>query len=47
MDAVLHHDDGTDDRIQLRHTMNDEQIAWFRAGSALNVVRKKVAESRR
>jgi aconitate hydratase len=27
------------------HTFSDEQVEWFRAGSALNVVRRKVAES--
>ena len=26
------------------HTFSDEQVEWFKAGSALNVVRKKVAE---
>ena len=24
------------EQIQLRHTLNAEQIAWFKAGSALN-----------
>ena len=28
------------------HTFSDEQIEWFRAGSALNVVRRKVAAGR-
>ncbi len=37
--ATLHHDDGTADRIVLRHTLNAEQIGWFRAGSALNVIK--------
>lgn len=27
------------------HTFSDEQVEWFRAGSALNVVRRKVAEA--
>jgi aconitate hydratase len=39
--AVLHHDDGTEDRIQLRHTLNAEQVAWFAAGSALNVLKNE------
>ncbi len=39
--AILHHDDGSVDRIDLQHTMNQEQIAWFRAGSALNLLRRK------
>jgi aconitate hydratase len=36
---VLHHADGTRDELRARHTLNDEQIRWFRAGSALNVLR--------
>ncbi len=39
--AILHHDDGTVDRIDLQHTLNQEQIAWFRAGSALNLLRRR------
>ncbi|ESO84744.1 hypothetical protein LOTGIDRAFT_196362 [Lottia gigantea] len=30
------HQDGSVDKIELKHTMNDGQISWFRAGSALN-----------
>jgi len=37
--AVLHHADGSTERVALRHTLNAEQIAWFRAGSALNLLR--------
>jgi aconitate hydratase len=37
--AALHHTDGSEERLQLRHTMNPEQIGWFRAGSALNVLK--------
>ncbi len=39
--AVIHHTNGSEDRIQLAHTLNEEQIDWFRAGSALNVLRTK------
>jgi len=39
--AVINHADGREDRIQLNHTLNDEQIEWFKAGSALNVLRGK------
>ncbi len=39
--ASLHHDGGSDETIQLRHSLNEEQIEWFRAGSALNVSRKQ------
>ena len=38
--VVVHHADGTDRRRSTTtHTMSDEHIAWFRAGSALNVLR--------
>lgn len=33
---VATHKDGTVSRIDLDHTYNESQIAWFRAGSALN-----------
>ena len=39
--AMLHHDDGSTEKIVLRHTLNAEQIAWFWAGSALNRLREK------
>jgi aconitate hydratase len=38
--------DGTTVDFEGKHTFSDEQVEWFRAGSALNVVRKKVAEGR-
>jgi aconitate hydratase len=34
--CVLSHDDGEEERINLRHTMNAGQIDWFKAGSAMN-----------
>jgi aconitate hydratase len=37
--VVVHHADGTTEDITTKHTMSDEHIAWFRAGSALNVLR--------
>ncbi|MGC8762163.1 MAG: aconitate hydratase [Acidobacteriota bacterium] len=40
VEAVLHHADGTAERILLKHTLNEEQIGWFRAGSALNTLGK-------
>ena len=39
--AVIHHADGTDEEISLNQSLNDEQVEWFKAGSALNVLRKK------
>ena len=33
------HNDGTKDVIQANHTYNDAQIEWFKAGSALNLIK--------
>ena len=38
--VVLHHADGTEERISARHSYTPQQIAWFRAGSALNTLAK-------
>jgi aconitate hydratase len=38
--VVLHHAGGKRDEIRAKHTFNAEQIGWFKAGSALNVLRK-------
>ena len=37
------HTDGTTDTIQLNHTYNASQIDWFKAGSALNLIREQNA----
>jgi aconitate hydratase len=37
---TLKHADGTTDRFAATHTMSQEQIEWFKAGSALNLIRK-------
>ena len=34
--VVLHHEDGTRESFEAQHTYNEQQIGWFRAGSALN-----------
>jgi aconitate hydratase len=44
--AVLRHDDGTTETIELAHSLNFEQIAWFRAGSALNLMREQQEKKR-
>jgi aconitate hydratase len=41
VEMVLHHADGGEDRFKLRHSLTAEQIAWFRAGSALNLIRAR------
>ncbi len=38
---VARHADGTEDVIKANHTYNETQIEWFKAGSALNVIRAK------
>jgi aconitate hydratase len=39
--ATLHHEDGSTEALSLAHSLNAEQIAWFRAGSALNLLRER------
>jgi aconitate hydratase len=39
--AILKHADGSEDMIQVNHTYNAQQIEWFRAGSALNMLKGK------
>ncbi|TAE18306.1 MAG: aconitate hydratase [Bacteroidetes bacterium] len=35
---VLNHADGSKDEIKANHTYNEQQIGWFKAGSALNLI---------
>lgn len=42
---VLHHADGSSDQFEVNHTYNEQQIEWFKAGSALNIIRKSVANA--
>ena len=41
--VVLQHNDGSVDSIVVNHTYNAQQIEWFKAGGALNIIRKQVA----
>ncbi len=36
---VLHHKDGSTDNVVVNHTFNNQQIEWFKAGSALNLIK--------
>jgi aconitate hydratase len=36
--VVVHHADGSTDEILTTHTMSEEHIAWYMAGSALNLL---------
>jgi aconitate hydratase len=37
---IIKHKDGSKDEASLNHTMNEAQIGWFKAGSALNLIAK-------
>ncbi|HEV7781392.1 MAG TPA: aconitate hydratase [Chitinophagaceae bacterium] len=39
--VILNHKDGSIDTVTVNHTYNEQQIEWFRAGGALNVIRKQ------
>jgi aconitate hydratase len=39
---VLNHKNGTTDTINCNHTYNEQQIEWFKAGGALNIIRAQV-----
>jgi aconitate hydratase len=38
IDITVDHADGTQDIITLKHSFNEQQLGWFRAGSALNLI---------
>jgi aconitate hydratase len=38
---VLTHGNGSTEKVQLKHSYNAEQLNWFKAGSALNLIRAK------
>jgi aconitate hydratase len=39
LSLVFKHSDGSSDTITCNHTYNAQQIEWFKAGSALNIIR--------
>ncbi|MBW7845601.1 MAG: aconitate hydratase [Bacteroidia bacterium] len=41
---VLTHKDGSREEIKANHTYNEQQIEWFKAGGALNIIRASVAK---
>jgi aconitate hydratase len=41
--VVLTHKDGSKDEFTVNHTYNAAQIEWYKAGSALNLIKKQVA----
>lgn len=40
---VLNHADGTKEEISVNHSYNAQQIEWFNAGGALNIIRREAA----
>ncbi len=40
LSLTLNHKDGSKDTISVTHTYNAQQIEWFKAGGALNLIRK-------
>ena len=39
LNIVLHHADGNSESFSVNHTYNAQQIEWFKAGGALNIIR--------
>jgi aconitate hydratase len=39
---VLNHTDGTKEEFPVNHSYNAQQIEWFKAGGALNIIRRQV-----
>ena len=42
LNIVLHHADGYSETFAVNHTYNENQIEWFKAGGALNIIRASV-----
>jgi aconitate hydratase len=41
LEMVINHSDGSTEKIKVEHTYNQNQIGWFKAGSALNLIKKQ------
>jgi aconitate hydratase len=39
LEATFHHQDGSSDTVPVKHTLNADQVEWFKAGSALNMLK--------
>jgi aconitate hydratase len=44
LQLVLNHKDGSTETIEVNHSYNQQQIEWFKAGGALNVIRSEFAK---
>ncbi len=40
--VVLHHKNGSTESFPVNHTYNAQQIEWFKAGGALNIIRRQM-----
>ncbi|MBU8870061.1 MAG: aconitate hydratase [Gemmatimonadales bacterium] len=45
LQVALHHADGSIDNFSVNHTLTEEQISWFQAGSALNKIKEGSAST--
>ena len=43
----IRHADGTEEELEVSHSFNANQIEWFKAGSALNLIARKRSRARR
>ena len=43
LQVVLHHANGSSEIIEVNHSYNEQQIEWFKAGGALNIIRQQFA----
>lgn len=44
LQLILNHKDGSSETIHVNHSYNAQQIEWFKAGGALNVIRSEFAK---
>ena len=44
LEIVLHHADGNSESIMANHSYNKQQVEWFKAGGALNIIRANVGK---
>jgi aconitate hydratase len=41
VEMIIEHADGEKETTQVKHTLTEEQVGWFKAGSALNLIRER------
>lgn len=47
LEVHLYHEEGTTDSFPVNHTYNEQQIKWFKAGAALNIIRREFENSKK